>query len=175
MHATLLQSQTSTLTLPCLHNTTMYFHLELKNAKLVYSFILEKDPWSLYEFLVVPSLTLAIFVYLFISLPFLLSLFLTNYLSLYYLSIYLSNYPPCLSVSPSFPLSLILYLSPSPLFFSISLSPLLTIYPSVMSQRVRESDFIDQLRSIYIPAYRVFQTYKSMSRQKLQVKYIYID
>ena len=44
-----------------------------------------------------------------------------------------------------------------------------------MSQRVRESDFIDQLRSIYIPAYRVFQTYKSMSRQKLQVKYIHID
>ena len=46
------------------------------------------------------------------------------------------------------------------------------MFACAMNQRVRESDFIDQLRSIYIPDYRVFQTYKSRSRWKLQDKYV---
>ena len=156
MHATLLWSQTSTLTLPCLH-TTMYFHLELKKAKLV-SFFYSWERYLIFIWIFGCSLDPCNFISFYRSPSFSIYLYLSIYLS-----IYLSNYPPCLSVSPSSPLSLILYLSPSPLFFSISLSPLLTIYLSVMSRRVRESDFIDQLRSIYIPEYRVFQIYKSRS------------
>ena len=51
---------------------------------------------------------------------------------------------------------------------------LIRIDDTVMSQRVRESDFIDQLRSIYIPEYRAFQIYKLRSQQRLQDKYILI-